>query len=74
MTMDNISDIAALRIWNSIIVRYPEKVISERVLWKLRCDDNGSRVYIITYKKNLGIQLNGKCVKCGHDVCRVIEE
>jgi ribosomal protein S27AE len=54
--------------------RYPEKIAAERIY----CGSCGVTTiaprYTITYKKGLGILLNGKCAKCGHDVCRVIED
>ena len=71
--MDNISDIAALRKWNSI----PED-IRKKLLQNVYCGSCGVTIiapgYTITYKNGLGILLNGKCVKCGHDVCRTIED
>jgi hypothetical protein len=71
--MDNISDITALRKWNSI----PED-IRKKLLQNVYCVSCGvttiAQGYTITYKKGLGIQLNGKCSKCGQDVSRVIEE
>ena len=71
--MDNISDIAALRKWNSI-----QEDIRKKLLQNVYCGSCGVTTiapgYTITYKKGLGIQLNGTCVKCGRDVCRVIED
>jgi hypothetical protein len=71
--MDNISDITALRKWNSI----PED-IRKKLLQNVYCGSCGVTTitlgYTITEKKNLGILLNGKCMKCGHEVCRTIEE
>jgi hypothetical protein len=71
--MSNISDIAAIRKWNSIPEDIYGKIIAERILWKLRCNNNSSRVYD-NRKEGLGILLSGKCTKCGHVLCRVIEE
>jgi hypothetical protein len=71
--MDNISDIAAIRKWNSI----PED-IRKRLLQNVYCGNCGVTTiapgYTITQQKRLGILLNGKCAKCGQDVCRVIED
>jgi len=71
--MDNISDIAALRKWNSI----PED-IRKKLLQNVYCGICGVTTiapgYTMSYEKGVGILINGKCVKCGHDVCRVIEE
>lgn len=71
--MNNISDIDAMRKWNGI----PED-IRKKLLQNVYCRSCGVTTiapdYTITQKKGLGIFLNGKCVKCGQNVCRVIEE
>ncbi len=71
--MDNISDMAAIRKWNSI-----SKDIWKKLLQNVYCGSSGVTTiapgYTITYKKGLGILLNGKCSKCGKNVSRVIEE
>ena len=71
--MDNIAYIAAIIKWNSI----PED-IRKKLLQNVYCGSCGVTIiapgYTITYKNGLGILLNGKCVKCGHDVCRTIED
>lgn len=71
--MSNISDIEAIREWN----RIPEEM-RKRLLQNVYCGNCGVTTiapgYTITKEKGLGILLNGKCLKCGHDVCRVIEE
>lgn len=70
--MNNVSDIAALRKWNNI----PED-IRKKLLQNVLCGNCGVTAiapgYTMTYKKGLGILLNGSCAKCGHDVSRVIE-
>lgn len=30
---------------------YPKKIVAERILWKLRCDDNSTGVYDNTTKE-----------------------
>lgn len=71
--MDNISDITAIKKWNSI----PED-IRKKLLQNVFCGSCGVTTiapgYTITQKKGLGILLNGACSKCGHGVCRVIED
>ena len=64
--MDSISDIAAIRKWNSI----PED-IRNSFLQNVFCVSCGvttiAQGFTITEKKGLGILLNGKCMKCGHE-------
>jgi ribosomal protein S27AE len=71
--MNNISDINAVRKWNSI----PDD-IRKKLLQNVYCRRCGvtsiAAGYSITEEKGLGILLNGKCSKCGDIVCRVIED
>lgn len=66
-SLDNISDIAALRKWSGVPEDTREKLLKN--VFFGNCGVTTIALgYTITYKKGLGILLNGKCVKCGHDV------
>ena len=66
----SISDISALKKWNSI-----PKDLQKKILENVYC--RNCHVTTITdfsiIEDKYGIILKGKCAKCGHEVARVIE-
>lgn len=71
--MGNVSELEAIKKWKMIPDDFRQKL-----LHNVFCSNCGvtslASDYNITYEKNVGILLKGKCAKCRNDVCRVIED
>lgn len=71
--MGNISEIEAMKKWGQI----PEE-FRKKLLQNVFCGECGVTAiapgYSITGNPETGIVLTGKCMKCGKEVCRVIED
>lgn len=69
--MDKVSDIKALQKWSKIPKNIQQRLLSN--VFCRKCGETTITDYVFKDDK-FGLKLKGKCIKCGSDVVRCLED